>query len=92
MQLPQPFVQDETWIKILPKGLITIPKKIREKLSIKEGDVAQINISRNSIVIKPRESVEYRLFTNKEIRQWVKDDKLPVELAKKAQAIWSDIP
>lgn len=92
MQLPQPFAQDETWIKILPKGLITIPKKIREKLSIKEGDVAQINISRNSIVIKPRESVEYRLFTSKEIKQWVKDDKLPVELAKKAQAIWSDIP
>ncbi|PIV09898.1 hypothetical protein COS51_00975, partial [Candidatus Roizmanbacteria bacterium CG03_land_8_20_14_0_80_36_21] len=40
MQLPQPFIQEETWIKILPKGLITIPKKIREKLSIKEGDVA----------------------------------------------------
>lgn len=92
MQLPQPFIPDEIWIKILPKGLITIPKKIREKLSIKEGDVVQINISENSIVIKPRESAEYRLFSNKEIKQWVKDDKLPVELAKKAQAIWSDIP
>ena len=92
MQLPQHFIQEEAWIKILPKGLITIPKKIREKLSIKEGDVAQINILRNSIVIKPRESAKYRFFTNKEIKQWVKDDKLPVELAKKAQAIWSDIP
>lgn len=92
MQLPQSFIPNEIWIKILPKGLITIPKKIREKLSIKEGDVAQINISENSIVIKPRELAEYRLFSNKEIKQWVKDDKLPVELAKKAQAIWSDIP
>ena len=92
MQLPQSSIQDEVWIKILPKGLVTIPKKIREELGIKEGDVAKVKISRNSIVIKPRESAEYRLFTNEEIKQWVKDDKLPVELAKKAQAIWSDIP
>lgn len=92
MQLPQSSAQDEVWIKILPKGLVTIPKKIREKLGIKEGDVAKINISKNSIVIKPRGSAEYRLFTNEEIKQWIKDDKLPVELAKKAQAIWSDIP
>jgi len=92
MQLSQPLVQDDRWIKILPKGLITIPKKIREKLNIKEGDVAQINILENSIVIKPRKPADYRFFTNKEIERWVKDDKLPVELAKKAQAIWSDIP
>lgn len=92
MQVPQPAFQDEIWIKILPKGLITLPKKMREKLNIKAGDIAKINILGKSIIIKPREETEYRLFTNKEIKQWVKDDQLPVELAKKAKAIWSDIP
>jgi len=92
MQISQSSVQDESWIKILPKGLITIPKKIREKLGIKEGDVAKVKISKNSIIIEPRELTEYRLFTDEEIKQWVKDDKLPEKLAKKAQAIWSDIP
>lgn len=92
MQSLQAIVQDEAWIKILPKGLITIPKKIREKLGLKEGDVAQVKVLKNTMIIKPRESVKYRLFTNEEIKQWVKDDELPEELAKKAQAIWSDIP
>lgn len=92
MQLPQSSTQDEAWIKILPKGLITIPKKIREKLGLKEGDIAKVKISENTIVIKPRESVEYRLYTKEEMEQWVKDDELPIKLAKKAQAMWSDIP
>ncbi len=92
MQLSQFSTQDETWIKILPKGLITIPKKIREKLGLKEGDVAQVKISDNTIVIIPRESVEYRLYTKEEMEQWVKDDELPAKLAKKAQTMWSDIP
>ena len=92
MQTLQSTFQEETWIKILPKGLITIPKKMREKLGIKDGDIAKINISKNSIVIEPREPNEYRLFLNEEIEQWVKDDKLPIKLAKKSQAIWSDIP
>lgn len=92
MQLPQSSAPNETWIKILPKGLVTIPKKIREKLGIRDGDIAKVKISKNSIVIEPKEPTTYRLFTNKEIKQWVKDDKLPAKLAKKAQAIWSDIP
>lgn len=92
MQILQSTIQDEVWIKILPKGLITLPKKMREKLDIKAGDVAKIKISGNSIIIKPRGSVKYRLFTDKEINQWLKDDQLPAKLAKKAQAIWSDIP
>lgn len=92
MQILQSAIQEDTWIKILPKGLITIPKKMRDRLGIKDGDIAKINISKNSIIIEPRESNEYRLFSDEEIEQWVKDDKLSIELAKKSQAIWSDIP
>ncbi len=92
MQILQSPTQDEAWIKILPKGLITLPKRMREKLDIKAGDIAKVKVSGNSIIIKPRELAEYRLFTDKEINQWLKDDQLPTKLAKKARAIWSDIP
>lgn len=92
MQILHTTIQDEVWIKILPKGLITLPKKMREKLDIKAGDIAKVKISAGSIVIEPRDSVKYRLFTDREIKQLVKDDKLPAKLAKKAQDIWSDIP
>lgn len=92
MQILQSPTQDEAWIKILPKGLITLPKRMREKLDIKAGDIAKVKVSGNSIIIKPRELAEYRLFTDKEIKQWVRDDQLPAKLAKKARAIWSDIP
>lgn len=92
MQQPITPIQGESWIKILPKGLITIPKKMRLKLGIKDGDVAQVKISGNAIIIEPREAVEYRLFTDKEIKEWEKEDKLPTELASKAKAMWQDIP
>ena len=92
MQQPVAPIQSEFWIKILPKGLITIPKKMRVKLGIKDGEVAQVKISGNSIVIKPRESAEYRLFSDEEIKEWAVVDKLPLELASKAKAIWTDIP
>lgn len=92
MQIPQITIRDEVWIKILPKGLITLPKKMREKLNIKAGDIAKIKIIGKNMVIEPKETVKYRLYSDKEIDRWVKDDKLPAKLAKKANAIWADIP
>lgn len=88
MQIPQ----DEVWVKILNKGLMTIPKAMREKVGIKEGDVAKARVEGNKIVIEPREEVSYRIFTDKQIREWRKADKLSPRLAKKAKKLWQDIP
>lgn len=82
---------DEIWVKILPKGLITIPKKIRKKIGLKEGDVVKARLSGKTIIIEPRET-SYRLFSNEEIKRWIKEDKLPLKLAKKAKEFWADIP
>jgi AbrB family looped-hinge helix DNA binding protein len=43
------------WIKILSKGVITVPKKFREKLGIKDGDVVKSWVEKGAIVIKPQE-------------------------------------
>ncbi|MBN2107074.1 MAG: AbrB/MazE/SpoVT family DNA-binding domain-containing protein [Deltaproteobacteria bacterium] len=39
-------------VKILPKGQITIPMKIRKRLSIHEGDTLLIDMKEESIVLK----------------------------------------
>ena len=82
----------EVWVKILNKGLMTIPKAMREKVGIKEGDVAKARVEGNKIVIEPREEVDFRIFTDEEIKRWKKEDKLPTKLAKKAKKLLADIP
>ena len=38
MKVNQSDTQEE-WVNVLSKGLITIPKKMRDEVGIKEGDV-----------------------------------------------------
>lgn len=88
MQMPA----GEVWVKILNKGLMTIPKAMREKVGIKEGDVAKARVEGNKIIIEAREEASYRIFTDKQIEQWKKDDKLSKAELKKAKKFLVDIP
>lgn len=83
---------DEEWVKILNKGLMTIPKSMREKVGIKEGEVAKVRRIGRILVIEPRDIADYRIFTDKEIEEWVKNDKLPANLVKKVKDYWPDLP
>lgn len=91
MQMPQDRIQEE-WVNILAKGIITIPKKMREKVGIKEGDVAKVKVQGKKIIIEPRDEVPYRTFTKKQIEEWLKEDELPKELAKKINKLWPELP
>ena len=77
----------ETWVRVLKKGIVTLPKSMREKTGIKEGDVAKAKLVGNTIVIEPREEVAYRIFTDEEIERWKEEDKLPPELEQKAKEL-----
>ena len=44
-------------VKVLQKGKITIPAKIREKLGINEGDCITLEIIDNKVVILPPNTV-----------------------------------
>ena len=81
---PQDDIQ-EVWVRILKKGLITLPKAMRENAGIKESDIAKAKLVGDTIVIEPREETKYRIYTKEQIEQWKKDDELPPELAKKAE-------
>lgn len=85
----------ETWIKVLSKGIITIPKEFRRQLGLEEGDVARVKVVGNTLVIQSRkvaEYEEYRLFGKKEIDRWVAEDQLPEPLATETKKRWSDLP
>lgn len=83
-------VQEE-WINVLNKGIITIPKKIRDQIGIKEGDIAKIRVQDNSIIIEPKEE-KYRLFTDKQIKEWEKEDEVTPDLVNKIDELWPDLP
>jgi AbrB family looped-hinge helix DNA binding protein len=44
--------------KVTRKGQITIPKEIRDKLSIKESDNLEVKVVGNSIIMEKLESFE----------------------------------
>jgi AbrB family looped-hinge helix DNA binding protein len=48
------FMMDNaTWIKILSKGVITIPKEFREAINLKDGDIAKAWIEGNRLILEP---------------------------------------
>ncbi len=75
---------EQEWLKVLGKGMITIPKVWRDELGIAEGKVVKAEKVGSKVVIQAwGDSVPYRIFSDEEIKQWLKDDKLPPDLAAK---------
>lgn len=79
------------WVKILAKGMVTIPKSFREELGIKKGEVARIKKIGRRLILEPREVADYEVYKDKELKQMFKDDRLPPKLAKKAISLWPDL-
>lgn len=44
-------------VKVLPKGQITLPKKIRDKLNIKVGDALVLEEGREGIILKKGKTI-----------------------------------
>lgn len=91
MKTSQTNIQEE-WVNVLAKGLITIPKRMRETVGIKEGDITKVRVVGRTIVIEPKEEYAGRIFSKEEIKEWLEADKLPSKLAKKTAEYWKDLP
>lgn len=76
---------NQEWLKVLGKGMVTIPKKWREALGITTGDIVKAKKEGNKVVIETQQTrpVPYRVYTDSEIEEFLKEDKLPRALAKK---------
>ncbi len=77
----------QEWLKVLGKGMVTIPKKWRDELGIEEGAVVKAKKEGNKVIIETRqdEGVPYRIYTNAEIDEFLKEDQLPQEFAEKVK-------
>lgn len=72
---------------MLGKGMVTLPKKWRDDMGIVEGDVVKAKKQGGTVVIEAKENrtVPYRIYSDAEIDEFVKEDKLPKSLAKKVK-------
>jgi AbrB family looped-hinge helix DNA binding protein len=42
------------FVKVLRGGQITMPKELRKVLEIKEGDILEVKMEKNKVVLKPK--------------------------------------
>lgn len=77
----------EEYLRILGKGMVTIPKEWRVELGLDEGDVVKAKKEGSKVVIETTESqnAPYRIFSEKEIEKWLKEDEIPISLVRKAE-------
>ena len=47
-----------SFVKVLRGGQITMPKELREILEIKEGDILEVQMEKNKLVLKPKVLVD----------------------------------
>ncbi len=46
------------FVRVLRGGQITMPKELREVLEIKEGDILEVEMEKNKVVLKPKVLVD----------------------------------
>jgi len=81
----QQIIQEEI-VKIQPKGLITIPKNFRIRLGFEESKLARIKSEKGRLVIEPVRTLSYqvRSYSDKEIKEFLEEDKKEAKELKKA--------
>ena len=58
------------------RGQITLPASVRKRLGIKSGGVVTIEEKDSEVVLRPAAVVEIETFSNEDIAQWDKEDRL----------------
>jgi AbrB family looped-hinge helix DNA binding protein len=78
----------EEWLRVLGKGMITLPKRWRSEMGIETGDIVKAKKAGNKVVIEPQEQVgqvPYRVYSAAEIDEFLEEEKLPDDLAANVQ-------
>lgn len=85
MNFTTPGIQiQEEWLKVLDKGMVTIPKKWRDDLGITKGNVLKAKKQGNNVILETSTAkVPYRIYTDKEIDEFLRLDQLETTQMKK---------
>ena len=74
----------EEYLRILGKGMVTIPKEWRDELGLEEGKIVKAQKIGNKLIVEaPEKTAPYRIFSAVEIEQWLQADRLPESLSQK---------
>jgi len=78
MSYSQPVDSKDEWLKVLGKGMITIPISWRKELNIKPGDMVKAKKEGDRVFIEApiQKSAPYRTYSDAEIASFIKDDML----------------
>ena len=91
----QPITNDgqEAWLKVLAKGMVTLPKRWRDELGIENGTLVKARKEGNKLIIEvqPRKLAPYRVYSDTEIDEFLKEDELSEALFQKIQNKLSEL-
>ena len=73
--MQQAPVQEEL-VKLQPKGLITIPKKMREFFNLEEKGIVRLKVEKGRLYLEPVRTLSYpvRSYTKSEIKEFLTFD------------------
>lgn len=68
---------DDEIVKIQPRGLFTIPKKLRIRLGLSDNSLAKVKEEKGKLIIEPVRTLPYsvRSYTDANIREFIELDK-----------------
>lgn len=83
----------QEWLKVLGKGMVTLPKKWRDELGISTGDIVKAKKEGNRVVIEAQQSnlAPYRVYSDAEIDAFLKEDKISESFSKKLKHTLSSL-
>jgi len=86
-------ITQEQWLKVLGKGMVTLPKKWRDEMRIQNGDILKAKKEGNKVIIESAQSPKtpYRVYTKTEIDKFLKEDILPKKFAQKVRQNLSNL-
>lgn len=88
--LAKQIIPKKELLRVLSKGMITIPKAWRDELGFKKGKRILAQKRAFQIILQPLEqAAPYRIYTQKEIEQFIKSDTLPAGLRAKVKKKFS---
>ena len=72
----QQITQEEI-VKVQPKGLVTIPKKLRQKVGLEENGLIRVKEEKGRLVLEPVHTLPYpvRSYTQADIKEFLEFDK-----------------
>lgn len=75
----------EDIVKLQSKGLLTIPKKMRQKLGFRENSLVRMKEEKGKLMVEPVRILEYpvRSYTKEELREFIEFDKKETKKLKK---------